>query len=119
MEKPNAETLAWFQRNVPDDPRALPGQMFGQTCAYVNGHLFFGTCAQSVIVRVGEARAAVLVAEGLPYFEPMAGRAWKDYVQIVPNTVSDADLRAMAVEALETTFALPPKGEKPPRKPDR
>lgn len=40
MEKPNATTIAYYDRNVPPDGRAVKGQMFGHPCAFVNGHMF-------------------------------------------------------------------------------
>ena len=115
MEKPNTETVAYYDRNVPPDPRAVKGQMFGCRCAFVNGHMFFGTFAQSVVVRVGAARAAELVAEGLRIFEPMAGRAWKEYVQVDTDALPDDVMMRLAQDALNHAGMLPPK-EKAPRR---
>ncbi len=113
MEKPSAVTAAWYADAVPADPRAVKGQMFGHPCAFVNGNMFFGTFAQSVVARVGEARAAVLAAEGtMTIFEPMSGRQWKEYVQVALGTIPDAALAALATEALVNTAALPPKVKK-------
>lgn len=113
MEKPNAETTAWFRRLVPDDPRADVGQMFGHPCAFTKGHMFFGTFGQSLVVRVGEARAAELAVGPVSVFEPMPGRAWKEYVQVPGGVVADETLAVWAREALDHVFALPPKVKKP------
>ena len=109
MEKPNAATVAWYNANVPADPRAVKGQMFGHPCAFVNGNMFFGTLAQSLVARVG---AAGVAASGLPVFEPMKGRAWAEYAQVLPGKLSDAQLAEMATRALNYTAALPAKPEK-------
>jgi len=123
MEKPNAATVDYYERNVPEDPRAKKGQMFGHPCAFVNGNMFFGTFAQTVVVRVGAPRAAALAKGKVRIFEPMAGRAWKEYIQIDAGAMKDAQLRALALEALEATALLPakraakaaaPKPDKPP-----
>ncbi len=112
MDKPNADTVAWYERLVPTDPRAEKGQMFGCPCAFVAGNLFFGTFAQTLIARVGEVRAAELVRPGVQVFEPMQGRAWKEYLQFQPGATHDAELAKLAQEALEATAQLPAKANK-------
>jgi hypothetical protein len=112
MERPNAATTAWYDSLVPDDPRAVKGKMFAHPCAFVNGHMFFGTFAQTVVARVGEARAAELARSTLRIFEPMKGRGWKEYVQILPGELTDAEVAALAKEALDATASLPPKPAK-------
>jgi hypothetical protein len=114
MDKPNAETVAWYERAAPADPRAKLGKMFGHPCAFVNGNMFYGTFGQSVVARVGETRAAALAKGKLRVFEPMAGRAWKEYVQVPAGAMADAELSALAREALDWTNAnIAPKVEKP------
>ena len=112
MEKPNADTVAYYDRNVPADARAKKGQMFGHPCAFVNGHMFFGTFAQTVVVRVGAVRAKALAKGKVRIFEPMAGRAWAEYIQLDAGALPDAKLGALALEALEATALLPPKEKK-------
>ncbi len=113
MKKPDAATIAWYDSNVPADPRAVKGQMFGHPCAFVNGNMFFGTFENTLIARVGPDRARALSEGGVVrVFEPMAGRAWKDYVQIAPGQVGDAELRHLVGGALDHTAAIPPKAEK-------
>lgn len=117
MEKPTPVTIAWYTDAVPTDPRAVKGQMFGHPCAFVNGNMFFGTFGQSVVIRVGEARAAVLAAH-TPYtiFAPMEGRLWREYVQVGLGAIPDATLAALAREALDHTAGLPGKVKKPAAK---
>ena len=116
MEKPNTATVAYFDRALPEDPRAVRGQMFGHACAFVNGHMFFGTFAQSLVVRVGEDRAATLAATGLRVFEPMAGRAWREYVQLDVGELPEVEVQGLAREALDVAARLPPKVKKPAAK---
>jgi TfoX/Sxy family transcriptional regulator of competence genes len=112
MERPNDKTVAYYDRNVPKNTRAVKGQMFGHPCAFVNGNMFFGTFAQTVVARVGEARAAELAGGVLRVFEPMAGRAWKEYVQVDACALTDVELHALALEALEATARMPAKVKK-------
>jgi hypothetical protein len=109
MERPNAETIAYYDAAVPSDPRAIKGQMFGHPCAFVNGNMFFGTFHQTVVVRIGTERAAELAKGKVRIFEPMPGRAWKEYVQLDAGSMPRAKLAALAGEALDWTEKLPPK----------
>ncbi len=87
--------------------------MFGHPCAFVNGNMFFGTFGQSVVVRVGEPRTAALAKGKLRVFEPMAGRAWKEYVQIDTGALPPKELATLAREAFDwAARALPPKPDK-------
>ncbi|MCA9609099.1 MAG: hypothetical protein KC619_26035 [Myxococcales bacterium] len=112
MERPSPETVAYYESALPDDPRSKPGQMFGHPCAYVNGNMFFGTFAQTVVARVGTERADELAAQDLRVFVPMSGRVWKEYVQVDRDEVPVERLRVLALEALEHTASLPPKAKK-------
>jgi hypothetical protein len=103
MERPSGTTVACYEAAVPDDPRARKGAMFGHPCAFVNGNMFFGTFHQTVVARVGEARAAALARGKIRIFEPMPGRAWKQYVQVDAGALPKAKLAALAAEALEWT----------------
>lgn len=112
MEKPTAQTVAYYDAAVPEDPRARKGQMFGHPCAFVNGNMFFGTFHQTVVARVGPERAAALAKGKLRLFEPMPGRVWKEYVQVDAGSMPRAKLAALATEALDWTDKLPGKGTK-------
>lgn len=113
MERPDAATIAWYDAAVPDDPRVVRGQMFAHPCAFVNGNMFFGTFAQSVVARVGQERAGALATQGRGrIFEPMPARPWREYVQLERGAVSAEILASLAGEALAHTAALPPKAAK-------
>ena len=117
MEKPNATTVAYYEALLPQDPRVVPGQMFGHPCAFINGNMFFGTFAQTLIARVGEVRAATLDSEDFAVFEPMKGRAWKAYVQFDPLAVDEEAAAAVANDALHDAAKLPPKVKNARKKP--
>lgn len=113
MQKPDPTTIAWYEAALPDDPRVLRSQMFGFPCAFVNGNMFFGTFSASVVARVGPAELARAVATGEgTLFEPMEGRAWREYVQIPTGSLPDERLAALAAAALAFTAALPAKPAK-------
>ncbi len=113
MEKPDAATIAWYTGAVPDDARVIRSQMFGFPCSFVNGNMFFGTFSTSLVARVGADAVAARVAAGQgTIFEPMEGRAWREYVQIPTGSLSAEEIAAVARDALAFTVALPPKPEK-------
>ena len=87
--------------------------MFGYPCAFVNGHLFCGLHQDSVIVRLSEARRNALVAKGASVFEPMPGRAMKEYVVVPAAIAADREkLRALLSDALAHASSLAPKQKK-------
>ena len=110
METPNDATRAAFLSALPDDDRVRRGQMFGHPCAFVGDNLFLGTFAQTLIFRLGEARAAALIAAGAAApFAPQGGRTWRAYVCVPVDSPEAANLAALAREALEHAAGLPPK----------
>jgi hypothetical protein len=109
MEKPDAETIALFDRLLPEDPRVVRSQMFGHPGGFVNGHIFFGTFAQTIIARVGADRATALIGDEYKAFEPLPGRPWREYVQFDPTLVAEDEARTLAIDALENAALLPPK----------
>lgn len=42
----------------------------------------------------------------------MAGRAWKEYLQLDTDALTDAELRVLTGEALEATALMAPKVKK-------
>jgi TfoX/Sxy family transcriptional regulator of competence genes len=84
--------------------------MFGHPAAFVNGNMFFGTFNNQLVFRISGVDAAAPLASGAVGFEPMEGRAWKDYVALEADTeVSDANLMAWAQLALNRTATLAAK----------
>lgn len=106
-------TAAAYAAALPDDARVESKKMFGLPCAFVHRQMFFGTFDETVVARVGPARAAALAGTpGMRAFTPMEGRTWADYVQV--DLPADPELlKRLASEALAWTLLLPPKVKKP------
>ena len=75
-----------FDHSLPVVDGVERGAMFGYPCAFYHGHLFCGLHQESIIVLLPEVRRDALVAEGASVFEPMPGRAMKEYV-VVPAEI--------------------------------
>ena len=75
-----ADELAKMMRDIPE---VKPGKMFGMPGYMVNGKLAVGVFENTVVVKLGPERAKTLLGQpGIGTFEPMPGRAWKDWVAI-------------------------------------
>ncbi len=102
--------IAAFDAALPDDPHVERRKMFGYPAAFAHGHLFTGLHQENLMVRLGEAQRAALVKNGGRPFEPMPGRAMREYV-VVPDTIVE-DKRALAMwlkRGLAYVGTLPPK----------
>jgi len=65
-------------------------QMFGYPVCVLRGNMFMGLHEDSLILRLGDAdRAEFLARYDSGLFEPMAGRAMKEYVVVPPSLVYD------------------------------
>ena len=81
MGKYNPEHETVLNNMLRDVPGAKPGQMFGYPAYKVNGKLAVGLFDTGIVAKVGPARVKELVGKaGISAFEPMPGRAWKDWV---------------------------------------
>jgi TfoX/Sxy family transcriptional regulator of competence genes len=107
-----------FLEVLPDDPRVEAKEMFGGVAGTVNGHMFGGLWAESVMVRLSpEGQAEVLAMGGEP-FDPMGRGASKDMVVLPATVMRDREgLRAWLRKAMEVTAALPPKAKKAAARP--
>jgi TfoX/Sxy family transcriptional regulator of competence genes len=116
-KKPSAELVAAFDAALPGAP-AERRLMFGFPAAFVNGNMFIGLFEESLILRLDDQLRARLLDGGGTLFEPMKGRAMKEYVVAPEKLVGDR--KALATWA-RTAFAygqsLPPKAKKPSKKP--
>lgn len=109
--KPDAESRAFFDSLVPDDPLVQSRPMFGNRAAFVNGNMFLALFGSKVAVRLSDAdRAELLKTSGTEIFEPMPGRPMKEYV-VLPQAWRKQ--RSKAEKWVERSFgwasALPPK----------
>ncbi len=81
MANYNPEHEAVLHRMLQDVPGARPGKMFGFPAYKVNGKLAVGLYETGIVAKVGPQRAKALIGKpGVEVFEPMQGRAWKDWV---------------------------------------
>lgn len=91
--------VAAFDKAIPKDPRVVRKPMFGYPALYLNGNMFAGTFQDKVVVRLSEAgrKHAAATAGAVP-FEPMPGRAMKEYVVLPPAVVARAPSLAKWIE---------------------
>lgn len=96
---------------VGDDSRLQIRKMFGQPAAFVNGNLCVGTFGNDFFVRLSEADAEVLSkVTGVRPFEPMPGRAMKQYLILPPALLErSAQAKKWVARSIEYALSLPPK----------
>ena len=104
-----------FYDVLPDDKRVKSIKMFGGICGTVNGNMFIGLWADTMMVRLDEPdRKKVLAMKGGQPFDPMGrGKPLKEMV-LLPKTVmkQKARLRRWVQKALDFTSEMPPKKKK-------
>ena len=93
-KKSPPELIAAFEKAKPADPSITSRPMFGYPALFLKGNMFAGTYQDKIVVRFGDDRT-IAGANTAKAFEPMPGRAMKEYV-VVPDAVikSPAKLRA-------------------------
>jgi TfoX/Sxy family transcriptional regulator of competence genes len=108
-KKSPPELIEAFDRAAPEDPAVKSRPMFGYPALFIGGNMFAGTYQDTIVVRLGADRS-LTGARTAKTFEPMPGRAMKEYV-VVPDAVakSPARLRAWIDRALDYAKTLPPK----------
>jgi hypothetical protein len=104
--------IALLESLVPAGSGAQLKPMFGHKAAFVNGHMVAGTFGDAIIVRLGPAEHAELLAHAkASVFEPMPGRPMKGYVRVAPG-MPKAELARWVAKALAFTKTLPAKAPK-------
>ena len=95
-------------------------KMFGYPAGFVGGHMVTGLHQESWIVRLPDEARRERLDDGWTIFEPMPGRAMREYVALPADVIADPDTARTWVElAADHGRALPPKPTKPPRQPKR
>jgi TfoX/Sxy family transcriptional regulator of competence genes len=92
MNFPRADPLAVarFEGLLPTADDVVVRPMFGHPAAFVGGNLFLGVFGADVFVRLSEEdRPAALALRGAHPFEPMPGRAMREYVVLPPAAAAD------------------------------
>jgi len=107
--------VSLFNAVVEGLPDAEPRKMFGYPCAFVNGQMFVGVFYDKLMLRLSnEDRARFLKLPGAKLFEPVPGRAMREYVELTPAILdSRADLKRWLKRGLAYARSLPPKVKKP------
>ncbi|MGB6501352.1 MAG: TfoX/Sxy family protein [Thermoplasmata archaeon] len=111
---PAASTVRDFEALLPSAPGVTSKMMFGQPAAVVNGHLFFGVFGNQLFVRLSDAdRSEAGEIPGFLPFEPMPGRAMREYL-ILPTGWRSAPSRSRpwVARALRYASSLSPKTPK-------
>ncbi len=111
------ELIAQFNRVLQSIPEAETRRMFGYPAAFINGQMFAGLFADTMMLRLSAEDRALITKKGARPFEPMPGRIMSEYV-VVPEAVlkSPRQLKTWLAKSLAYARALPPKAPKP-RKP--
>jgi hypothetical protein len=80
-------------------PGAKASKMFGYPAYKVNGKLAVGLFDTGIVAKVGPTRAKELIGQsGIELFEPMEGRAWKDWVLLTGNFEANRPIFEEAVQ---------------------
>jgi TfoX/Sxy family transcriptional regulator of competence genes len=110
MEKPTPELISFYEHLTSAYP-INPKTMFGMPCGFVNSQMQSGLFGQSMFIRLSESdRAEFLQQAGAELFQPMPGRAMKEYV-VVPEALRQ-DPKALGTwmeRSVAYAQSLPPK----------
>ena len=111
--KSSPKAVELFDSVVPGEP-AERRQMFGYPAVFVNGNLFMSLFHDDFILRLSDAaREKLLKVKGARLFEPMPGRAMKEYVVVPASVVKNrTELRKWIGQSLEYAQTLPLKKKK-------
>lgn len=82
-------------------PGVSRSKMFGMPSVKVNGKAFFGLSQDKMVFKLAETeRRTALKLVGARYFEPMAGRAMKEWVEVPVGQAPADTLHQLAEAAL-------------------
>lgn len=100
-----------FHESLPDDARVEHRKMFGYPAAFTGGNLFAGLHQEDLILRLpADERAEAVRAIGARPFEPMPGRAMREYVALADAQRLRPDrLRPWLARSFAYVQKLPPK----------
>ena len=109
-----AENHPLFLDALPKDPRISTLKMFGGIAAKVNGMMFSGLFARSVMVKLSPAdQQEAMKLDGSAPFDPMGnGRVMADTLLLAEEVMDDPQvLRDWLRRSFEFAQTLPPKPE--------
>jgi TfoX/Sxy family transcriptional regulator of competence genes len=90
-------------------------KMFGYPAYFINTNMFMGAFQESLIIRLSEDDKDKVLKQykGVTAFEPMAGRAMKEYVVIPESLYRDKGVFAKILNmSVKYVSSLPPKAKK-------
>ena len=105
-------------RVFQDAVRALPGaelrKMFGYPCSFANSQMFAGLHQECMVLRLPpDDLKRFLELPGATPFEPMPGRAMREYAVVPPSVLeSPQQLDEWLSRAFAYALSLPPKQKK-------
>jgi len=109
-KKSPPELIAAFEKAKPADPSVTSRPMFGYPALFLKGNMFAGTYQDQIVVRFGDDRT-IAGAKTAKAFEPMPGRAMKEYVVVPASLVSKPkELGAWIERGHRYALTLPAKG---------
>jgi len=92
-------------------------KMFGYPAAFVGGNMAFGLYQDLIMLRLPEAEREALLASGWEQFEPVPGRAMREYLTLPAEIAADIEQeRAWLQRSADYARGLPAKVAKPARK---
>src|SRR5213594_446491 len=90
MPTPDPKALETFSGLVKAAPGVTVKPMFGNFGAFTRGKMFMGVFGDAVFVKLSpDDHAAAMALPGAGPFEPMKGRAMKEYVVLPPSVLAD------------------------------
>ena len=93
-------------------PGVSRSKMFGMPSLKVNGKAFAGLSQDRMVFKLAEAeRLTALKLAGARLFEPMAGRAMKEWVEVPVGQVAEDTLQQLAEAAFDYVSMLTEKRE--------
>jgi TfoX/Sxy family transcriptional regulator of competence genes len=114
IPKPDSAVMKIFEELTPVTSGVSTRKVFGQPAAFVNGNMFFGVFGEKLFVRLSEADLAEAknVAGFVP-FEPMPGRAMREYWVFPPSILRNpAEARKWVGRSQGYASSLSPKKAK-------
>ena len=110
-----SELLAEALAQIDHEKRS----MFGMPAYFINGNLFAGVHGGNLMLRLSPADRDEINARhpGAAPFEPMPGRAMKEYVTLPASVYDDPlELNVWLRRSQSFVASLPPKEKKPRKK---
>lgn len=108
------ELVQLFDKVLPADSRIQRRKMFGYPAAFANGQMFASLFQDDFIIRLSqEDREALQHDHGARPFEPMPGRAMKEYVTVPGSLLADrVALDGLLARSVAFVTGMPPKVKK-------